>query len=165
MKRNTFVGVVCLMILAVAPLHARVAVDSWMEMKSGHFTTWSNASDRQTRDLLWQFEQVRFAIATLWPWTRLDFAKPMLVFMVNDEASMKALAPEYWEQKAGVRPVSVWVTGGDQHYMVIRADIRGEEDRLINPYTSAYFSYTNLILTSSFGRELPLWFSRGQQAC
>ena len=51
-----------------------------------------------------------------------------------------------------MRPVSVWVTGADQHYMAIRADSRGEDDTLINPYTSAYFAYVNLMLTSSFGR-------------
>ncbi len=45
--------------------------------------------------------------------------------------------------------------------MVIRADLHGDDNVMLNPYTSAYFSYVNLILTSSFGRELPLWFSRG----
>jgi TPR repeat protein len=149
------------MLLAFTPALARGAADDWTETKSGHFIAWSNAGDRQTRDLLWQFEQIRFAVATLWPWAHFDLAKPMLVLIVKDEASMKALAPRYWEQKGGVRPVSVWVTGADQHYMVIRADSRGEEDLLINPYTSSYFSYVNLILASSFGGDLPLWFSRG----
>jgi hypothetical protein len=45
--------------------------------------------------------------------------------------------------------------------MAIRTDVRGEDDNLLNPYTTAYFAYVNLILTSSFGRDLPLWFSRG----
>jgi tetratricopeptide (TPR) repeat protein len=159
-KRITLVGMACSTLLAFAPVRARAA-DTWTETKSAHFTVWSNAGDRPTRDLLWQFEQIRFAVATLWPWTQLDLAKPMLVLIAKDEANMKALAPRYWEQKGGVRPVSVWVTGADQHYMAIRADSRGEEDALINPYTSAYFAYVNLMLTSSFGRDLPLWFSRG----
>jgi tetratricopeptide (TPR) repeat protein len=160
-KRITLVGIACSILLAFAPARARAAADTWTETKSAHFTVWSNAGDRQTRDLLWQFEQIRFAVGTLWPWTQLDLAKPMLVLIGKNEESMKALAPRYWEQKGGVRPVSVWVTGADQHYMAIRADSRGEEGTLINPYTSAYFSYVNLILMSSFGRDLPLWFSRG----
>ncbi len=81
---------------------------------SAHFAIWSNAGDGQTRDLLWQFEQIRFAVKTLWPWT-LELTKPMLVLGVKDEEGMKALAPRYWEQKGGVRPVSVWVSGLDQH--------------------------------------------------
>jgi hypothetical protein len=128
-KRITLVGIACSILLAFAPARARAA-DTWTETKSAHFTVWSNAGDRPTRDLLWQFEQIRFAVATLWPWTQLDLAKPMLVLIAKDEANMKALAPRYWEQKGGVRPVSVWVTGADQHYVAIRADSRGEEDRL-----------------------------------
>lgn len=130
-------------------------------MKSAHFTVWSNAGDRTTRSLLWQLEQIRFAIATLWPWAQADLAKPMLVVALKDEQSMRTLAPEFRERKGGVRPVSVWVTGADQHYMAIRADLRGDDTQFANPYMSAYFSYVNLILTSSFGRDLPLWFSRG----
>lgn len=157
LKRIAFVAILTCTVLS--PQRAGAA-DQWTETSSTHFTVWSNAGDGQTRDLLWQFEQIRFAVKALWPWT-LELTKPMLVLGVKDEESMKALAPRYWEQKGGVRPASVWVTGLDQHYMVIRVDLRGDDNLMLNPYTSAYFSYVNLILTSSFGRELPLWFSRG----
>ena len=151
MKR--FLLVVAVMSALVAWPPERVwAADEWTETRSAHFTIWSNAGDGQTRDLLWQLEQIRFAVKTLWPWT-LELTKPMLVVGVKDEQSMKALAPEFWEQKGGVRPVSVWVTGQDQHYMVIRADLRSEDNVVTNPYTSAYFAYVNLILTSSVGFE------------
>jgi tetratricopeptide (TPR) repeat protein len=146
--------------LLALPAQRAAAADEWTETRSTHFTIWSNAGDGQTRDLLWQLEQIRFAVKTLWPWT-LELTKPMLVLGVKDEESMRMLAPRYWEQKGGVRPVSVWVTGLDQHYMVIRADLRTEDNAVSNPYRSAYFAYVNLILSSSFGRELPLWFSRG----
>jgi len=160
MKRIAAVAIAFSIVLGLSVSRLN-AEEKWTEVKSTNFRAWSNASDRFTRDLLWQLEQIRFALQTLWPWTQLDLAKPMLVVAVKDEQSMKALAPQFWEQKGGVRPGSVWVTGSDQHYMVIRVDQRGEEDRLINPYTSAYFSYVNLILMSSFGRDIPLWFARG----
>jgi Tfp pilus assembly protein PilF len=159
-KRIATVGLAFSILLLLTASLGR-AEDKWTETKSTNFTAWSNASDRQTQDLLWQLEQIRFAIKVLWPWTRFDLAKPMLVVGVKDEQSMKALAPRYWEQKGGVRPVSVWVTGADQHYMIIRTDLHGQDGTLINPYTSAFFSYVNLILNSSFRRDLPLWFSRG----
>ncbi len=161
MKRIASLSVALLVLLALAPPRAAAAPEKWTETKSAHFLVWSNANDRSTRDLLWQLEQIRFAVSTLWPWTRLNLAKPMLVLAVKDEPSMKTLAPAFWEKKGGVRPVSVWLSGADQHYMAIRVDLQGEDGVLINPYTSAYFSYVNLILTSSFDRDLPLWFSRG----
>ena len=146
--------------MVVMPVHTG-AKETWTEVKSSHFTAWSDSGDRRARDLLWQFEQIRFAVATLWPWAQVNLAKPLLVLAVKDEQGMKALGPEYWERKGGTRPVSVWVTGADRHYMAIRSDVRGEDNLYLNPYTSSFFSYVGLILGVSFDRDLPLWFSRG----
>lgn len=137
------------------------AAETWTEVKSAHFTAWSNGGDRQARDLLWQLEQIRFAVSAYWPWAQLDLAKPLLVLAVKDEMGMKALAPRFWEMKGGVHPASVWVTGSDRHYMALRTDQRGQDDLYLNPYTSSYFSYVSLIMHVSFDRDLPLWFSRG----
>ena len=137
------------------------AADSWIEVKSAHFTLWSNASEGATRTLAWQLEQIRSAVTTLWPWARVDLSKPLLVLSVKDEVSMKALAPRYWEQKGAVRPASVWVSGRDQHYLAIRTDVRTQDTDVLNPYLTAYNSYLTLVLQASFDRDLPLWFSHG----
>ncbi|MFL6279721.1 MAG: tetratricopeptide repeat protein [Vicinamibacterales bacterium] len=160
MNRTAAAAIAVLTLLGLTSAPARGA-ETWTEMKSAHFTAWSKAGDRSTRDLLWQLEQIRFAVATLWPWARTDLTKPMLVIAVKDEQSMKVLAPGYWERKGGVHPASLWLSGADQSYMAIRTDAQNDDNVLINPNTSTYFSYVHLILTSSFGRELPLWFSRG----
>src|SRR6185436_3336713 len=153
-----------LMSFAVAVLlatHTNAAPDSWFEIKAPHFTVWSTANDGNARTLVWQLEQVRSALATLWPWARVDLLKPILVLAVRDENGMRALAPEFWERKGGVHPVSVWVSGADRDYMVIRTDIKGEDTDTLNTYRSTYFSYVHLILQTSFERALPLWFARG----
>jgi hypothetical protein len=59
LKRIARVVAVLLALVASAPQRA-AAADEWTETKSTHFTIWSNAGDGQTRDLLWQFEQIRF---------------------------------------------------------------------------------------------------------
>lgn len=91
----------------------------------------------------------------------VDLPKPLAVIVPRDEQSMKALAPQYWERKGGVRPGSVWVTGPDQHYIAIRSDMRVEDNVMVNPHASAYFSYANLIFISSFEGTVPMWLSRG----
>jgi TPR repeat protein len=147
----------------VAGLAPRVATaaDTWLEMQSPHFKAVSNAGEGSTRNVLWQFEQIRAAMAALWPWMKTDLPKPVLVIGAKDEATMRLLAPEYWERRGSVHPVSVSVAGADQHYMLIRTDQRGDDTITLNPYLSAYFSYAGLVLHSSFDRELPLWFSIG----
>jgi TonB family protein len=140
---------------------AGAADEAWVEMRSAHFQVISNASEGNTRTLTWQLEQIRNVIAALWPWARVDLSRPLGVIAVKDESSMRALAPAYWEGKGDIRPVSVWVTGADRPYLVIRADLRGDDRNTLNPHISAYYSYVSLVLQSSLARDLPLWLGRG----
>lgn len=150
-----------LLVAAVLPAaHARAA-DQWIEVKSPHFLVTSNAAEGSTRKLAWQLEQIRSAIGVLWPWAKLDLAKPLSVVVVKDENSMKALVPGYWERKGGVRPATVWVSGADQNYLAIRLDTNARDELNVNPYVTSYFSYVSLILQQSVPRPMPLWFSRG----
>lgn len=144
-----------------APAPARAAAADWHELKTGHFTIWAEADDGATRTLAWQLEQVRHVATTLWPWMKVDLPKPLVVIAVRNEAGMRAIAPRYWEVKNGVRPASVWVSAPDHHYLAIRTDLRSRDDVMVNPHTSAYFSYANLVLASTFGPRAPAWLLRG----
>jgi tetratricopeptide (TPR) repeat protein len=137
------------------------AADQWIEVKTGHFTVVSNAGERTTRRLAWQLEQVRSATSTLWAWAKPDLNKPLSIIVLKDEHSLRAFAPQYWETRGSVRPAAVWVTGPDQHYLAIRADVEVEERGTINPYISAYGSYVHLVLAQSFENKLPAWFHHG----
>jgi hypothetical protein len=156
--RTTACAVLVATILGSSSLQA---AEQWIEVKSANFTVISNAGDRSTRKLVWQLEQVRSAMAALWSWARPDLNKPLSVILIKDEISMRALAPQYWERGGSVRPASLWVTGADQHYLVVRADVQADDKETINPYVSAYFSYIGLILDQSFDRDLPFWLRRG----
>ena len=161
MKRQFLAAVLCVVFVAGSSRPVGAAADNWFEIKSANFTVWANANDGATRTLVWQLEQIRNVARTLWPWFKVDLPKPLVIIAAKDEQTMKSLAPEYWEVKGGVRPVSVWVSGPDQHYIAIRADVRAEDNVMVNPHASAYFSYANLALGSSFEGQLPLWLSRG----
>jgi tetratricopeptide (TPR) repeat protein len=156
--RARLLAVLGLLLLPVRPL---VAAEAWIEVKTAHFTVWSAAGDRNAITMAWQMEQLRSVMAALWPWASVDLARPVQIFVVKDEQAMRAMAPEYWERRGDMRPATVWVSGRDQHYMVLRADVRADDTSQQNPYASSYFSYAHLVISSSFDRELPPWFSRG----
>jgi tetratricopeptide (TPR) repeat protein len=137
------------------------AADQWIEVKSAHFTLMSNAGDGRTRKLAWQLEQLRGALTALWSWMKPDLNKPLRILVLKDENSMRQFAPEYWERRGGVRPASLWLTGPDQHYLAVRADVEVDDQITLNPYLSAYFSYGGLVLDQSIDAELPFWFMRG----
>jgi TPR repeat protein len=150
-----------LVLLATWSVTTVLAADQWIEVKSAHFTVVSNASERTTRRLVWQLEQVRSATTALFSWAKPDLNKPFRVIVAKDETTMRALAPQYWEERRSVRPASVWMSGPDQHYLVLRADVEVEEQGTINPYITSYFSYIGLVMDQSLDRDLPLWFTRG----
>ena len=161
MRRLLLAPLAYLMAVSVFSHDTHAVADKWSEIKSPNFTVWANASDGDTRTLVWQLEQIRNVAKNLWPWMKVDLPKPMVVIALKDETSMNALAPQYWEVKGGVRPGSVWVTAPDQHYIAIRADLRRRDDVMVNPHTSAYFSYANLVFRAGFEGAPPLWLTRG----
>jgi len=148
-----------IVLTAASPLES--ADPPWILMKSAHFEVISNASEGSTRSVTWQLEQIRAVISALWPWARVDLTRPLGVIAVKDENSMRALAPEFWERKADVRPASVWVGAANRPYLAIRADLRGDDRALLNPYITAYHSYAALVIDASMAHPFPLWLSRG----
>jgi TPR repeat protein len=152
---------VCLCLALGHPVTAR---QDWIEVKSGNFTVMSNAGERNTRTLVWQLEQIRNVMVTLWPWAKPDLTKPLRVIAAKDENAMRALVPQYWEQRGGIKPASVWTSGADHHYLAIRGDLDVESQGNVNPHITAYFSYIHLVMDQSLSGDIPLWLTRGFSA-
>jgi hypothetical protein len=138
-----------------------MAADDWVQVTSPHFTVVSNAGEKRSREVAWQFEQIRAAMLALWPWMKGDLDRPVFVVAAKDENAMKLLAPQYWEKGGRTHPDSVFITGPDRHYIALRADARAEDTNAINPFYASYWSYSALLLDSSFEGDLPLWLRDG----
>ncbi len=132
----------------------------WLEVKSPHFTVVGNAGEKTTRRVAWQFEQIRAALEQIWPWAGLGSGRPVVVVAVRDEATLRSLAPQFWEGK-GFRPSSVFVSGSDRHYIALRTDVSVPDDEAVNPYFTAYQGYAYLLVNANFSGDTPLWFRRG----
>ena len=136
------------------------AGDQWVEVKSEHFSVLSNAGEGKARSMAWQFEQVRSAIRKGFPWAEVELNRPVEVIALKDEDSMRALVPQFWAQRGGTRPGSVFVSGWDRHYIALRADLEVEAQGL-NPHNQAFWAYSALVLNTNFHSRLPLWLSNG----
>jgi len=151
---------VCAIAACVAAARPSTAADTWTEARSPNFTVVSNAGAKTARNIAWQYEQIRAAIAKGFPWAQVQLDRPVVVIAVKDESSMKALAPEYWESNR-LRPGSVFVTAPDRHLVAVRADIRGEDNDGMNPYKQAFWSYAVLAIENGFRHQLPEWYVTG----
>ena len=137
------------------------AADTWIEIKAPHLTVLANGGTGDARTLAWQIEQIRAVLVKILPWAKVSLDRPFVALAVNSESRMRALAPTYWEPGGGPKPVSLWVTGVDRHYLAIRSDEKAEDRNHINPHLNAYFSYVSLVIRNSLQVEMPLWFTRG----
>jgi hypothetical protein len=153
--------VVVVVLLSLACARPANAADTWVQVSSPHFGVVSNAGEKRSREVAWQFEQIRAAMIAIWPWMKGDLDRPVLVVAAKDENTMKLLAPQYWEKGGRIHPDSVFVTGLDRHYIALRADARAEDTDAINPFYASYWSYSALLLDASFDNDLPLWLRDG----
>ena len=139
---------------------AFAAPASWLEVKSQHFTVVTNSGEKAARHTAWQFEQIRQALQIIWPWATIDGGKPVTIFAVKDETTLKTLGPQYWEGKR-YRPTSFWVGDSERTYIAVRTDLAEPSDEGDNPYQTAYWCYVNLVFHRSLPASVPAWYSRG----
>ncbi len=129
------------------------SAQSWVEVKVPHFTVLSDSGIDSARDMARQFEDVRTALLTVWPWTRADLDRPVKVFAVRNEEGLTRFAP-------GVGPTvgSYAIEGPDGHYIVVRTD---STISAANPYRLAFGAYILTVLNATSSRPLPTWFALG----
>jgi tetratricopeptide (TPR) repeat protein len=146
----------CAIFAALSPRPVIAGIkDNWVEVRSPHFTVISNAGDKQARRMADQFEQFREVFQTAFPKLRVDLGKPLVIFALKNEDSMKLMLPGYWEVKGGVHPAGIYAPGEDVHMVAVRLDTEGD-----NPFEVVYHEYTHALMDLNF-RGLPLWLGEG----
>lgn len=148
------------MVLAVTllcwPLAAHGA-DSWIEVRSPHFTVASNAGEKEARRIANQFEEIRAVFNNFFPTLHVDPGTPLTVIALKNEDSMKTFLPDYWVGKDRARPAGMYVTTLDENFAVLRTDVSGSAE---NPYHALYHEYTHGIMALNFS-ALPTWLNEG----
>jgi Tfp pilus assembly protein PilF len=129
--------------------------DSWVEVRSPNFTVISNAGEKEARKIADQFEQFHEVFHATFPKWRVDLGKPLVIFAVKNEDSLKALIPAYWEQKGRMHPQGIYTSGEDRHYVALQTNVETE-----SPYQIVYHEYTHAIINLNF-RGLPVWLNEG----
>ncbi len=130
---------------------------TWIEVRSPAFVVLTDAGISAARRTIARFEKVRAAFAAVMPEARDSGEREMLVIAARDETSLRSLVPQWWETRRGGRPSTVHLSGHDQVFVLVRADLGEDDDEV---YHAAYWGYASHLLTLNIPR-LPLWASRG----
>ncbi|HEV8384181.1 MAG TPA: DUF1570 domain-containing protein, partial [Candidatus Acidoferrales bacterium] len=129
--------------------------ERWLEVRSPHFAVISNADEKLARRAAAQFEQFRDVFRAAMPGLRVDSGTPLVILAVKDEKSLKAVLPELWLRKGGIRPAGFFLRGLGKDYVALRLDAVGE-----NPFHVIYHEYTHDLMNLNYG-IVPQWLSEG----
>jgi len=155
--RPRLVSFICCAILSGSGHASAEHRDTWVEIRSPHFTVISNAGESEGRAAAQQFEQVRTLFSDLYPAQRVDSGKPTVVFAIKNEESFKLFVPDYGQNSKAMRLDGFYRTAYDKNFAIVRADARGPGPlgyrTLYHEYTHAFFRYNY--------RGLPVWLDEG----
>jgi Tfp pilus assembly protein PilF len=141
-------------LLVLTAISCLASEKEWAEVRSPHFRVITDGSERDARRVAREFEQIRFAMGSLYLKLRLDSGAPLLVICPRDEASLKTLAPQFWKGK-GFKPAGFFQHGWDKEYAMVRLDeIRPES------YEVVYHEYVHSVMHLNI-RWLPVWLDEG----
>ncbi|MGA2808932.1 MAG: tetratricopeptide repeat protein [Terracidiphilus sp.] len=144
-----------LILLAVFFCPALRAAESWIELRSPHFTVLTDSNEKQARHIADQFERMRWVFQTMYPKVNVDPPQPIVVLAARDQKSFATLEPAAYLAKGQIKLGGLFLQAPDTNYMLLRLDA-GEE----HPYAAIYHEYTHLQF-ASVSAWLPLWLNEG----
>jgi len=147
-------GMVFAFSLLLLPISAAGA-DTWIEVRSPHFTVQSNAGEKEGRKVADQFEQIRNMFHVAFSSLRVDPPQPIVIVAAKNENTIRLFLPEEWEVKGHIHHAGLYQPAQDKDYVVLRLDTEGD-----NPFHTLYHEYTHALLRLNFS-NLPLWLNEG----
>ena len=148
---------VLLVLLLAASLSGQLlaADQAPLQLTSPHFTLVTDANEKQARQILDNFERMRWMFHTLFPKTNVDPASPIIVLAVKNRKSMQAVEPEAYLAKGQLDLAGLFLSTRDKNYVLMRLDAEGE-----HPFATVFHEYTHLQFSSA-AEWLPLWLNEG----
>jgi tetratricopeptide (TPR) repeat protein len=151
--RLKFIARISVLAFSVAAVSA--ADKPFTEVRSPNFRVLTDGNEHDARRIALEFEQMRAVFAVGFPNMRLTTGAPLLIFAVQTENDMKALAPAMWKNHKGPLPAGLFQNGWEKQFAIVRLD-----QDLPGAYNVVYHEYVHTLLHSNF-RWLPTWLDEG----
>lgn len=135
-------------------LSTAATADNWVSITSPNFRIVSNAGENRAREVAREFEQIRTIFRNAMTAMKRDSGVPILIYAVKDDASLRELLPEFWEQE-GPKPSGVFRRSAESHFIVARTDATRE-----SRYRTIYHEYFHSLVSSNQG-HVPVWVNEG----
>lgn len=148
MKRFALsIAVATCLTLALAPLHAASAKDTWTSVRSKNFYLVGNASEKDIRRIGVQLEQFRDVLTRLISSVKPISTVPITVVVFKSDDSFKPFRPP--------TAAAYFQSGEDVNYIALTSERRDE-----NPYAAIFHEYVHVLIKNNT-EHVPLWFNEG----
>jgi tetratricopeptide (TPR) repeat protein len=145
-------------LLATAQVTRAEHHENWIEIRSPHFTVYSNAGEHDGRRVALEFEEIRAMFEQSFPQLRVDSGgKPTIIYALKNEDSLKLLLPTYGQNKNAMKIAGQYRSTYDKNFAVVRTDVGGGAN---SPYHVMYHEYAHELFRLNY-RGLPLWLDEG----
>ena len=153
-----FLGLLLAAVLGTARPARAEHRENWIEIKSPHFTVYSNAGEHDGRRVAAEFEQIRAMFEQSFPKLRVDSGgKPTVIYALKNEDSLKLLMPNYGQNKNAAKLAGFYHGTYDKNFAIVRIDVTGTGS---NAYHVMYHEYAHGLFRLNY-RGLPLWLDEG----
>jgi tetratricopeptide (TPR) repeat protein len=149
-------GAVLFTLFVLSSIRALAAPDQWIEVRSSHFTVLTDSNEKRGRDVLDQFERMRWVFQTLFPNLNAETDEPIVVFAAKNEKVFQTLEPEAYLAKGQVHLAGYFLSTQDKNYVLLRLDAENEQ----HPFATIYHEYTHLQFKRA-SAWMPLWLNEG----
>lgn len=156
MNRRAFISlifVLCALLSQVSSIPAHAAKDSWIKVKSRHFTLVGNANEKQIRKVGAELEKFREAVSRLSGIWQRRFTPPVTVYVFKDNESYEPFKPLFQGKPTDVS--GYLQSDNNSAYITLTADAQRQDPEAIIFHEYVHF------LTGGSGRALPVWLSEG----
>ena len=148
-------------LLALCSLFATLSISAhavplqWTEVKSDHFAVLTDANEKQARQIVDQFERMRWMFHTLFPKANVDPADPIAILALKNYKNFQALEPAEYLAKGQIRLGGLFLKTQNRNYVLLALDSAEE-----HPYATVYHEYTHLQFSGA-ADWMPLWLDEG----
>ena len=149
-------NLLCLLFLAgILSRSAAGAPEQWVQITSDHFTLITDASEKDGRHTLDQFERMRWVFGKFFPNLNPESAIPITVIAVKNGKGFEALLPQDRMGKGQLQLAGFFMRSFDKNYILLRLGANEE-----HPYATVYHEYTHQQIAAGH-IFLPIWLNEG----
>jgi tetratricopeptide (TPR) repeat protein len=141
-----------LALICVCPKAYAAAPPQWSEIRSPHFSVYTDAGDKRGREVALRFEQMRVVFGSLMTKAKVNTATPLQIVAFRNTKELRQFAP-LWKGKP-TEVSGLFFGSEDRTYILL-------DMSAANPWQVVFHEYGHQLMNGTVGMQMDPWFEEG----